>query len=145
MYYNARYYDPEIGQFISPDSIVPDPTNVFAYNRYMYVYGNPLKYKDATGNIPILPFISAGAGAASDYIAQVAMNYYFDPSITTVDEAMASVNGWQVARSGAEGLIPWRIPGGPLGRVAATATGDILAKAASAAYNGQAYSNDHIM
>ncbi len=27
MFYNARYYDPAIGRFISPDSIVPDPAN----------------------------------------------------------------------------------------------------------------------
>ncbi|MCA9368356.1 hypothetical protein KC887_08965, partial [Candidatus Kaiserbacteria bacterium] len=31
-YYNARYYDPEIGHFISPDTIVPDPGRVFGYN-----------------------------------------------------------------------------------------------------------------
>lgn len=31
IYYNARYFDPEIGQFISPDTIVPDPTNLLAY------------------------------------------------------------------------------------------------------------------
>ncbi|MCB0044616.1 MAG: RHS repeat-associated core domain-containing protein, partial [Caldilineaceae bacterium] len=35
-YYNARYYDPEIGHFISPDTLVPDPMRVDAYNRYMY-------------------------------------------------------------------------------------------------------------
>ncbi|MEM7538762.1 MAG: RHS repeat-associated core domain-containing protein, partial [Chloroflexota bacterium] len=50
MYYRARYYDPEIGLFISPDSIVPDETNVFDYNRYMYVAGNPLKFNDPTGH-----------------------------------------------------------------------------------------------
>ncbi|MEZ4868012.1 MAG: polymorphic toxin-type HINT domain-containing protein [Caldilineaceae bacterium] len=51
-YYNARYYDPEIGQFISPDTVVPDPTNLFAYNRYMYSFGNPLKYNDPSGHDP---------------------------------------------------------------------------------------------
>ena len=25
MYYNARYYDPALGTFISPDTIVPNP------------------------------------------------------------------------------------------------------------------------
>ncbi|CAN5372502.1 hypothetical protein BH10CHL1_BH10CHL1_37360 [soil metagenome] len=49
-YYGARYYDPEIGQFISPDSLVPDATNVFDYNRYMYARGNPIKYTDPTGH-----------------------------------------------------------------------------------------------
>ena len=48
-YYNARYYDPEIGHFISPDTIVPDPLRVDAYNRYMYAYGNPLKFNDPSG------------------------------------------------------------------------------------------------
>ena len=66
MYYNARYYDPEIGQFISPDSIVPDPTNVFAYNRYMYVYGNPLKYHDSSGNVPEIS-VGGDSGGLSIY------------------------------------------------------------------------------
>ena len=51
-YYNARYYDPTIGQFVSPDTIVPDPENVLAYNRYMYALGNPLKFVDSSGNGP---------------------------------------------------------------------------------------------
>ncbi len=49
-YYGARYYDPAIGQFVSPDTIVPAPGAVFAYNRYMYAYGNPLRYSDPTGH-----------------------------------------------------------------------------------------------
>ena len=40
MYYRARYYDPSLGQFISPDTIVPDPSNVLDYKRYLYVRGN---------------------------------------------------------------------------------------------------------
>ena len=50
IYMKARYYDPVIGQFVSPDTIVPDLANVYAYNRYMYAYGNPLKYNDPTGH-----------------------------------------------------------------------------------------------
>ncbi len=49
-YYNARYYDPALGAFISPDTIVPDPTNLLDYNRYSYVRGNPLKYNDPSGH-----------------------------------------------------------------------------------------------
>jgi RHS repeat-associated protein len=49
-YFNARYYDPSIGQFISPDTLVPDPSNVQAYNRYMYALGNPLRYNDPSGH-----------------------------------------------------------------------------------------------
>ncbi|MCY3994420.1 MAG: hypothetical protein OXF50_24565 [Caldilineaceae bacterium] len=50
MYYNARYYDPALGTFISPDSMVPNPLRVMDYNRLLYVRGNPLKHTDPTGN-----------------------------------------------------------------------------------------------
>jgi RHS repeat-associated protein len=50
LYYNARYYDPQIGRFITPDSIIPDTGNSQAFNRYMYVNGNPINYNDPTGH-----------------------------------------------------------------------------------------------
>ena len=50
--YGARQYDPTIGRFISPDSVIPDPTNPQALNRYSYVYNNPLGYTDPTGHWP---------------------------------------------------------------------------------------------
>ena len=49
-YYGARYYDPQLGQFLSPDTLVPDPTMLIDYNRYLYARGNPLKYNDPTGH-----------------------------------------------------------------------------------------------
>jgi RHS repeat-associated protein len=49
-YYGARYYDPAIGRFISPDSIVQEYTNPQTLNRYSYVINNPLIYKDPTGH-----------------------------------------------------------------------------------------------
>jgi RHS repeat-associated protein len=48
--YLARMYSPSLGRFISPDSIVPEPGNSLALNRYMYVYGNPLNFTDTTGH-----------------------------------------------------------------------------------------------
>ena len=48
-YYNARYYDPTLGTFISPDSMVPGAGQVINYNRFLYVRGNPLKYTDPSG------------------------------------------------------------------------------------------------
>ena len=49
-YYNARYYDPEIGRFISPDTIIPNYYNPQFLNRYSYCLNNPLKYTDPTGH-----------------------------------------------------------------------------------------------
>ncbi|WP_100760149.1 RHS repeat-associated core domain-containing protein [Leptospira wolffii] len=48
-YYKSRYYDPVLGRFIQPDSIV-EPGNLFGMNQYMYVNGNPINYNDPTGN-----------------------------------------------------------------------------------------------
>ncbi len=50
----GRFYDPETGTFIQPDSIVPDPGNPIAWNRYAYVYNNPANNVDPSGHIPVL-------------------------------------------------------------------------------------------
>lgn len=49
-FYNARYYDPVMGRFISADTIVPHSADPEAFNRYSYVRNNPLKYTDPTGH-----------------------------------------------------------------------------------------------
>ena len=51
-FYEARYYDAALGRFISADTIVPDPTDPQAFNRYSYVINNPLRYTDPTGHGP---------------------------------------------------------------------------------------------
>lgn len=49
-FFNARHYDSELSRFVSADTAI-DGNNAFAsWNRYMYVHGNPVMYKDPTGN-----------------------------------------------------------------------------------------------
>jgi len=48
--YGARFYDPLLGRFLSADTVVPEPGNPQALNRYAYVLNNPLKYTDPTGH-----------------------------------------------------------------------------------------------
>lgn len=43
-FYNARYYNPQIGNFIQADKIGP------ALNKYAYVSGNPINFYDPSGN-----------------------------------------------------------------------------------------------
>ena len=50
IYMNARYYMPEIGRFISADTIVPEPGNPQSFNRYAYVRNNPVNFTDPTGH-----------------------------------------------------------------------------------------------
>src|SRR3990172_5173743 len=53
-YYGARYYGPVIGRLFSPDTVIPDLMNPQSFNRYSYVYNNPLKYVDQNGHIPVV-------------------------------------------------------------------------------------------
>ena len=46
----ARWYDPALGRFISPDPIVPQLGNPQTLNRYAYALNNPVKYNDPTGH-----------------------------------------------------------------------------------------------
>jgi RHS repeat-associated protein len=55
MDYGARFYDPALGRFVSADSLVPEPGNPQALNRYAYVLGNPLRYVDPSGHCPTPP------------------------------------------------------------------------------------------
>ncbi|MEM0542327.1 polymorphic toxin type 23 domain-containing protein [Flavobacterium sp. j3] len=68
---NGRLYDPVIHRFLQPDNFISDPQNTQAFNRYSYVLNNPLKYSDASGELPVLvvaAIVGAIAGGAG-YIA----------------------------------------------------------------------------
>jgi len=46
---NGRVQDAVTGRFLSPDPFVGDPSNTQNYNRYSYVYNNPLSLTDPSG------------------------------------------------------------------------------------------------
>ncbi len=48
-YYGARYYSPELGRFVEPDSIVQTLYNPQNLNRYSYTLNSPYRYTDPTG------------------------------------------------------------------------------------------------
>ncbi|AZR73477.1 hypothetical protein BBF96_08830 [Anoxybacter fermentans] len=58
-YYGARYYDPEIGRFITEDVYPGNLINQLSQNLYIYVLQNPLKYVDPLGYMANL---TAGTG-----------------------------------------------------------------------------------
>ena len=49
-HYNARFYSPKLGRFLSADTIVPGYTNPQNLNRYSYVRNDPIKYIDPSGH-----------------------------------------------------------------------------------------------
>jgi hypothetical protein len=50
MDYKARMYDPNIGRFIQPETLVLSVSSLQALNRYAYVNNNPVKYTDPSGH-----------------------------------------------------------------------------------------------
>lgn len=47
-YLNARYYDPEVGRFISGDETLDG-----GYNLFEYCYNNPINFADYTGKVVV--------------------------------------------------------------------------------------------
>jgi RHS repeat-associated protein len=49
-FYGARYYDPTLGRFISPDSIITRTEISLSWDRYAYSLNAPSRYVDPTGH-----------------------------------------------------------------------------------------------
>jgi RHS repeat-associated protein len=65
---NGRVYDPELGRFLSADSIVQDIFYSQAFNRYTYVFNNPLSLTDPTGNL-VNPYTIVITGSWNPVVA----------------------------------------------------------------------------
>lgn len=61
---NGRIYDPFIARFLSADPIVASAEALQHYDRYSYVYNNPLAYTDPDGNCPWCAGFALVAGTA---------------------------------------------------------------------------------
>ena len=48
-YLNARYYDPNVGRFLSPDTILGANGGLQGYNLFAYCNNNPVMFADPTG------------------------------------------------------------------------------------------------
>ncbi len=71
---NARLYDPVLRRFLSPDNLVQDPFNTQSYNRFGYVYNNPLLYVDIDGNEAITLGTAIVIGIAVAITTKAIMN-----------------------------------------------------------------------
>ncbi len=48
-FYNARWYDPQLGRFMQADTFVPTAQGIQAWDRFAYVNNNPMRYSDPSG------------------------------------------------------------------------------------------------
>ena len=127
MYYNARYYDKYLGAFISPDTMIPDPTDVASYNRYLYANGDPIKYSDPSGHqarsiyegIVPLPIVDGGDDVTYYIVNEMNTNIASDVANGIRDSNAASltfVSGGQIgpaAMNKAIALTAWAYMVGP--------------------------------
>jgi RHS repeat-associated protein len=76
-YFGARYFDPEIGRFMSPDPVGFVEDNPMSFNRYLYVNNNPYKYVDPDGeflNFAVKFVLDVGINVAFNYVTTGKLN-----------------------------------------------------------------------
>ncbi|OHB21285.1 MAG: hypothetical protein A3J67_05340 [Parcubacteria group bacterium RIFCSPHIGHO2_02_FULL_48_10b] len=73
-YYRARYYDAEVGRFISRDSLPSLSMSPQDINIYLYVLNNPGTFNDPLGLAPVVPisndFLLAGLALSNTAISK---------------------------------------------------------------------------
>jgi RHS repeat-associated protein len=132
-YFNARWYDSMLGRFISPDPIIPEPYKSLAYDRYQYVYSNPVRYTDISGHCidgittwACIAIIGGIVLKAIDYVWTAYDTYQsgkvlVDPNASIEDKMFASLNvGLAIIFEAAEpdDLLPAGLPLDDAGRLA---------------------------
>ncbi len=92
-YYNARYYDPELGRFIQPDTEIPDLSNPQSYNRYSYCVNDPLRYTDPTGHWgeEVADWWSGTVGSGANYISASPSHWIYNGTVGTVNSLVGGV------------------------------------------------------
>ena len=85
---NSRYYDPQVGRFISPDNVnYLNPESINGLNLYCYCMNNPIMYADPSGHVAIsiglLLAIGGIVGAAIDVLTKAVTGFYRTPGIAS--------------------------------------------------------------
>ena len=115
-FYAWRYYDPVLGRFCQPDTIIPQPYNPQSLNRYSYCENNPLNYTDPSGHWSWKKFFHSAVGALVGVVLTVCLG----PAGLGMSLAMAGFIGGMAGGAITGGLEgDWRgaLIGGALGGV----------------------------
>ena len=76
-YYNARWYDPQLGRFMQADTIVPTQQGTQGFDRYAYVNNNPVNGTDPSGHAGIRDYTMTMTDGGT--------NYYWETRIINYD------------------------------------------------------------
>ncbi|MEI6046708.1 MAG: polymorphic toxin-type HINT domain-containing protein, partial [Chloroflexota bacterium] len=91
LYYNrARYYNPNLGRFISRDMVMGQPLHPQSMNPYSYVQNNPALYTDPSGHLAFLPLLLIAVNAAFLVLdTQELIKTWSDPNSGLLDRGLA--------------------------------------------------------
>jgi uncharacterized protein RhaS with RHS repeats len=100
---SARYYNPTLGRFISPDPVHYVEGNIHSFNRYAYANNNPMRYIDPDGRTPV--HVGAFAiGFGIDVAAQIGSGMLggksFGAALGDVSVQTAVISGFAAALTG---------------------------------------------
>jgi RHS repeat-associated protein len=115
-YMSARYYNPTLGRFISPDPVHFIEGNIHSFNRYAYANNNPMKFVDPDGRTPV--HVNAFAlGFATDLGAQVAVGLHGGKTLGEAFSGAFSAKGLQeAALSGVAAAVTGNVAHGLSGK-----------------------------
>ena len=74
VYLRARYYSPNMARFIQQDTYLGDVKEPLSRNLYIYANGNPLKYTDPNGHLPIVPVLMYLGKTALETISDILLD-----------------------------------------------------------------------
>ena len=117
-YYGARYYDPELGRFISADPTIQHPYDPQDFNRYAYCRNNPVKYVDPTGYGFWSWVKSFFAGFVGAVITAVLSPFITPPIAGMIGGAVAGAMISALNGGGLGGALKGALWGGAFGLVA---------------------------
>lgn len=117
-YLGARFYDPAVGRFLTPDPVTATMDAADILNPYAYAWNNPISYADPTGDFPLAVVIGAVVGAL---MAGAASDWDLGAMIkgALIGGLSAGVGSW------ASGAVNGGLLGGAVGGAAASATAAI--------------------
>jgi RHS repeat-associated protein len=87
---NGRIYDPLVSRMLSPDNFIQAPDFSQSFNRYSYVWNNPLVYTDPSGDWLMAPFFLMAF--AADYMSNV-INGHPNPGSTALNNVNNTISG----------------------------------------------------
>ena len=118
-YAKARYYDPELGLFLTEDPFAGEAQNPPSLHRYLYAYQNPTVWVDPTGEINVLRDAQEDVRRKRDEIADEVES---DEEVSGAAVKMAALNlldkGLGLLNAGANVVIGTAAPDSELGQEA---------------------------